>query len=119
MAIHKKLKYYRELRGWTQDALADLAGIKRGTYAKYETGPNRPDYETLVVFAKLFGVTTDTLLDKTMPVPEEVNEEIEYIEMAKGYKSLGITKEEMKSLCDALLQIKRKEEKNVENNRKI
>jgi transcriptional regulator with XRE-family HTH domain len=117
--IHKKLKHYRDLRGWTQDDVAVLAGIKRGTYAKYESGPNRPDYETIVILARLFGVTTDTLLDNTLPIPEDVNGEIEFIEMAKGYKLQGITKEEMQSLFDALLQIKRKDKNNVENNRKI
>lgn len=119
MDIQKKLKHYRELRGWTQETLADLARIKRGTYAKYESGPNRPDYETLVVLARLFGVTTDTLLDNTLPIPEEVNEEVEFVEMAKGYKIQGITKQDMKSLFDALLQIKKDDESSVENNRKI
>ena len=110
MDIHKKLKHYRDLRGWTQDDVAKLAGLQRGTYAKYESGPNKPDYETLVKFAKLFGVTTDTLLDNTLPVPEEMEDELLFVEMAKGYYALGITEDEMKSLCDALLRIKRNDE---------
>lgn len=62
LEFHKRLKKERTLRGLTQDQIAEKLDIKRSTYAKYEIGENRPDYEVLEKIAKFFNRTIDDLL---------------------------------------------------------
>lgn len=54
-----KVQYYRKLRGYTQEALADKVGISWSYLAKIES-PTRP-----------FGVSMETLFDisKALDVP--------------------------------------------------
>ena len=56
------LKKLRTERNLTQKSLAEVLGINRTTYVKYETGVSEPDNDTLVALAKYFDVTTDLLL---------------------------------------------------------
>ena len=47
MNVSEKIRYYRELRGLTQQQLADFSGIPLGTLKKYETGNRNPKQEPL------------------------------------------------------------------------
>lgn len=60
--FHERLKRERLKRGLTQEQTAAKLNIKRSTYAKYEVGENRPDYELLGKISKLFNKTIDDLL---------------------------------------------------------
>lgn len=51
------IRKMREKRGWTQDYLADKAGIKRSALGNYETGFRQPDLEVLEQLADAFEVT--------------------------------------------------------------
>ncbi|MEC2401558.1 helix-turn-helix transcriptional regulator [Bacillus subtilis] len=57
-----RLKELRESRKLTQDKLAEILGISRGTYAHYEINKRKPDYDMLIKLADYYGVTTDFLL---------------------------------------------------------
>ncbi|KIL30477.1 helix-turn-helix domain-containing protein [Bacillus subtilis] len=57
-----RLKELRESRKLTQDKLAEILGISRGTYAHYEINKRKPDYDMLIKIADFYGVTTDFLL---------------------------------------------------------
>ncbi|PRS02334.1 transcriptional regulator [Bacillus atrophaeus] len=57
-----RLKELRDSKKLTQDKLAEILGISRGTYAHYEINKRKPDYETLIKLADFYGVTTDYLL---------------------------------------------------------
>lgn len=52
----------RKERGLTQEDVAKLINKKRSTVSGYETEGKEPDLETICVFAKYFGVSTDYLL---------------------------------------------------------
>ena len=52
----------RKELGLTQEALSAAIHKKRSTYSGYETEGKEPDIETICMFAKYFGVTTDYLL---------------------------------------------------------
>ena len=52
----------RKELGLTQEALSAAIHKKRSTYSGYETEGKEPDIETICLFAKYFGVTTDYLL---------------------------------------------------------
>ncbi|MFD1707690.1 helix-turn-helix domain-containing protein [Siminovitchia sediminis] len=64
MSFNVRLKEYRKRAKLTQEEIAKKLGIKRSTYAKYETGENQPDYKMLEKLADFFEVTTDDLLGR-------------------------------------------------------
>lgn len=64
MNLGKRLKELRKSYGLTQEKLADALSISRVNYTRYETDKARPDYETLILLADFFDVTTDYLLGR-------------------------------------------------------
>lgn len=80
MQFYAILRKYRRDKGLTQNNISKELGIKRSTYAKYETGENQPDYETLSQLASFFQVTTDELLGR--------NKEDNVIEFNKNQDTL-------------------------------
>src|SRR5690625_830520 len=99
MNFNERLKYCRIKKGLTQDNLSKMLGIKRPTYAKYETGENMLDYKTLLHLADLFSVSTDYLLGRiTDESTPEYNAELSLFFLFKDYlKDLGI---DIKDLFD-------------------
>ena len=56
----------RELRGEkTQAEAAQAIGLKASSYSMYESGRREPGFETLVMIADHYGVSTDYLLGRT------------------------------------------------------
>lgn len=62
MRLNESLTVLRNIRGYTQQYVADYLGITRGAYANYETGLREPDADTLTKLADLYGVTLDLLI---------------------------------------------------------
>jgi transcriptional regulator with XRE-family HTH domain len=60
--IAMRLKQLRAKRGWTQEQLAEKAGINRGYLARLETGRHDPTITTLEKLAKALKVKTAELL---------------------------------------------------------
>ena len=63
-SIGARIKGLREARGWTQDDLAENAGMNRVTIAKYEIGIIEPKSNSLAKLAQAFGISADLLLDE-------------------------------------------------------
>lgn len=61
----KILKSLRIQRNKTQQEIADILGISRQGYAKYENNLGEPDNSTLSKLADYFEVSTDYLLGRT------------------------------------------------------
>lgn len=59
-----RLKEVRKSAGLTQREVAAVVGVNQNTYSYWENGKTRIDSESLAKLSKLFGVTTDYLLDK-------------------------------------------------------
>ena len=64
MEIKEILKTERKKNKYTQQQVADILKIHRGSYAKYETGANMPTTENILKLADLYGVSTDYLLGR-------------------------------------------------------
>ena len=62
MAIHSNLKTLRPRRGMTQQQVADRMHLTRQAISGYESGRTRPDVETLLRFAELYGTDLDAIL---------------------------------------------------------
>lgn len=63
MEIGNKLIELRKINKMTQDDVAKQLNIRRQTYSAYERNISQPDATTLVLLAKIFGVSTDEILN--------------------------------------------------------
>lgn len=95
MKFHERLLSLRLESGLNQQACAEsLGGIHKSKYNKWENGANRPDYETVCMIAKHYGVSTDYLLgitDAKKPENELLISELglsdKAIEVIKNFRS--------------------------------
>jgi len=62
MELKNRLITLRTERGMNQSEGAMSLGVSKSKYNKWETGANRPDYETVCQIADHYSVTTDYLL---------------------------------------------------------
>ena len=63
MKLHEKIYNLRKKEGLSQEALAEKLGVSRQSVSKWETGEATPEVGKLLAISKLFGVTTDYLLN--------------------------------------------------------
>jgi transcriptional regulator with XRE-family HTH domain len=69
--IGQRVRKLREARGWTQQQLADRAGLTNDTISNYERGGRRgqkaPSLPTVKAIADALGVSMDDLLAEPEP----------------------------------------------------
>ena len=53
----------RKSKGLTQEKAATALGLKRNTYANYESGHSEPDIDTIIKIASFFGINVSDLLN--------------------------------------------------------
>ncbi len=63
MTFGEKLQKLRKAKGWTQEELAAQISISRQALSKWEQGAVIPDTENVLQISKIFGVSTDYLLN--------------------------------------------------------
>lgn len=63
MTFGEKLQVLRKKQGWTQEELAAKIAVSRQALSKWELGAAIPDTENVLQISKLFGVSTDYLLN--------------------------------------------------------
>ena len=90
----EKLKYLRKKRNLTQTELGSLTGLNKAVISKYENSMHYPSYDTLVVIARVFKVSTDYLLGiekgRTIDVTGLTESQIETINsIIHEYRQLG------------------------------
>jgi transcriptional regulator with XRE-family HTH domain len=64
-----RLRELRENAGWTQQQLAEKAGLTRDGVAQLETGRRKPGWDTVVAICKALGVTCDAFLQAPTTSP--------------------------------------------------
>lgn len=62
MKIGEVIRKHRKEKQWTQEELAEYLGITSSAVNKWENGYSLPDIALLAPIARVFGITTDTLL---------------------------------------------------------
>ena len=62
MTIHQRLRQLRQASGLTQEQVAGQIGLTRQALSSYESGRTRPDIETLMYLAEIYGTDLDGLL---------------------------------------------------------
>ncbi len=56
------LKIARRLNNLTQENVAEMLGVERSTYTRYESGAIQPDNDKLKILASIYNVSIDFLL---------------------------------------------------------
>lgn len=62
MTIHDHLRHLRKASGLTQEQVAQQVGLTRQALSSYESGRTRPDIETLMKLAEIYGTDLDGVL---------------------------------------------------------
>ena len=60
--LKDNLLMLRNIRGYSQEEIAEKVGISRQAYAKWESGATVPDVEKCNRLAQVYGTTVDSLL---------------------------------------------------------
>lgn len=60
------VKHLRQLKGWTQEELADKLGVVKSRISSYEAGRSSPRLEGLLLLAQLFEVGYDDLISRDL-----------------------------------------------------
>ena len=96
--LSEQLKIIRKANKFTQQGLADAIGIERSTYASYETGRNKPDVNLLSRIAKVFGVSSDFILEIDTTVPLNVEDISVQYKKKSGNKLVSTLSKEEKNV---------------------
>ena len=62
MTIHETLRQLRQASGLTQEQVVQQIGLTRQALSSYESGRTRPDIETLMALAEIYGTDLEGLL---------------------------------------------------------
>ena len=63
--LSDNIKRYRKENGMSQDDLAEKLDVSRQSVSLWETGQTQPTIENVISLAKIFGITSDALLDNS------------------------------------------------------
>ena len=77
MELGKRIRARRTELGWTQDELAQKAGISKGFLSDLENGKRGTGADTLLDIARVLGVSLDRLMTGTDDEDAEIREEVE------------------------------------------
>lgn len=69
--FHEKLKELRKEKGFTQQEVADICGVKQTVYAKWENAKIKPIYENVSMLACIFDVSIDYLLSEYIEISKD------------------------------------------------
>ncbi len=63
MRLSDKIVELRKTNGWSQEELAEKLNVSRQAISRWEGAAAQPDATNILQLSKLFGVTTDYLLN--------------------------------------------------------
>ena len=89
MTFSEKIINLRKAHGWSQEEFAEKLNVSRQAISRWENDSALPDALNILQISKLFGVTTDYLLnddytsDKDIPVVKNATQETDNIILKK------------------------------------
>ena len=66
MTFGENLKQLRQIKGWNQQELAKLLGLKISSISSYEIGDRYPRLDTIIKLVKLFDISFEELFDEEL-----------------------------------------------------
>lgn len=73
MGLSDKILKLRKTQGLSQQELADQLGVSRQSISKWELDESQPDINNIITLSKVFGVSTDYLLNDDIVSYEKDN----------------------------------------------
>ena len=92
--IPQRIKYFRHLRGMTQEELSQAANIHFGQIRKYECGERVPKMEQLEIIADALNISLNTLMDYDIKTAGDVMSLLIKIDEEAGISFSGEKKED-------------------------
>lgn len=80
--IGDTIRKYRKANQMSQDDLAEKLNVTRQSISLWENGQTQPSLDSIVALAKLFNVSTDTLLTDDTPATDSFADELPFAEEA-------------------------------------
>lgn len=83
MKLYEKIIKLRKSNGWSQEELAEKLDLSRQAISRWENGTALPDANNILQLSKIFGVTSDYLLnedysdDGDIPCVKEAKQELD------------------------------------------
>ena len=107
----KRVKELRLERGYSQEELGRLLGVKKQTVTHWEAGNNYPNSDTLVKMANLLDVSTDYLLGINREKFENIAniklhpKEQDAINRYNRMKEAGLSDEQIDQICNMAINL--------------
>lgn len=114
-----KIRVLRQERGWTQEELGRKVKVKKAAISKYENGSISPSIEMIRELSRIFGVSTDYLLDTEQNNRSDVYHlNKEQLHLLQNYESLNPDGQNLLNtlITSLLMSHSRKEVKAVQQN---
>ena len=96
--LAKRLKQLRVAANLQQNDIIKRLSLSSARYSQYESGKRRPDYELLIEFADLYGVSIDYLLGRTTiqnyPTQTSPAYSSDELDLIRKYRALDETRQE-------------------------
>lgn len=83
MTLSEKIVSLRKAHSWSQEEFAEKLNVSRQAISRWENGTALPDAQNVLQISKLFGITTDYLLnddyesDRDIPAVQNATQETE------------------------------------------
>lgn len=97
MEFSQIVKSLRLERGWSQQEVADRAGLNKMTISQYENGKRKPSFEVIEALAEIFHVDMNYLLGYTDKIEKPAGDETDpaankflaEIDLIEAYRHAG------------------------------
>jgi transcriptional regulator with XRE-family HTH domain len=91
-SIGDNIRYYRNLKGWSQEVMADKLNVSLPTYSRIERNINTVPFKRIVQLAKVFGITPSQLvaIGKTKDDSQKEVEDLRKIITEKEQKIMSL-----------------------------
>ena len=93
-----RLKELRLNRGKTQSDIAELLGITRPAYTRYENSEREPDIKALRLLSEYYNVSVDYLLGREEQPTRSLDEQLDGVEFAMLDGARGLSDEGKKAV---------------------
>ena len=106
--MKNQLQELRRKADITQDKAAEIFGVSRSTYQKYERDAIQPSYKVLKLMADYFGVTTDYLLGKDeedVQPPDDIMQCVSERDRDTIMKYLSLPEDLRRTISDLIVSI--------------
>lgn len=107
MSVGERIRYFRLVKGFSQEALALEANINTAFVGHLERGLKSPTVNTLEKIVKALGITLEELFSEKITETDK-DDQVKALALAKiDYALKGLSNQDIQQLSDIVLEIVR------------